>query len=285
MANWSAWIGREQRSAERLDESLVARWLATLDLAAPEGAQMPQGVHFCLCTPQVPTAMLGKDGHPARSNDPAGLYPPIDLPRRMWAGSKVRFFTPLSLGTRVDKLSKVVSIEEKEGRSGRLAFLELEHTISANGAVAIRETQTLVYREAAAKDAPLVPPPVTPGAFDATAWDRVRTLAPSEALLFRFSALTFNTHRIHYDAPYAQNEERYRGPVVHGPLIATLLLQLVAEVAGQNRLREFSFSARSPAIAGDLLHLCLRRDGTQVEMAALDDAGTLLTQASASLIG
>ena len=278
-SDWSDWIGREARAAERLDESLAARWLATLDLTAPEGAAMPQGIHFALCTPQAPTAMLGDDGHPARSDEPANLYPPIDLPRRMWAGSEIEFLRPLMLGDRIDKLSRVVSLSEKEGRSGRLAFLELVHEIAANGEPAIRERQTLVYREAAAPDAPLVPPVVGEKLFDPKAWDRVQTLAPSEALLFRFSALTFNTHRIHYDTPYASEVERYRGPVVHGPLIATLLLQLAAEVAGP--VGSFGFSARSPAIAGDTLHLAVRDKGNTLELAALNAAGTVLTTAHA----
>ena len=281
--DWSDWIGREARAADRLDESLAARWLATLDRSPPETPAMPQGIHFCLCTPQAPTAMLGEDGHPARSDDPASLYPPIDLPRRMWAGSEIAFERPLALGDRIDKLSRVVSIEEKEGRSGRLAFLKLEHAIMANGEPAIKEQQTLVYREAAAADAPLVPPEVGDSRFDPTAWDRVQAIAPSEALLFRFSALTFNTHRIHYDAPYARDVERYRGPVVHGPLIAMLLLKLAGEGLGENRLRSFGFSARSPAIVGDKLHLALRRTGETLELAALDDAGTVLTQAHANL--
>ncbi|MBH1943071.1 MaoC family dehydratase N-terminal domain-containing protein [Erythrobacter sp. YJ-T3-07] len=278
--DWSDWIGREARAAERLDESLAAHWLATLDLSAPEGAALPQGIHFALCTPQAPTAMLGEDGHPARSDDPASLYPPIDLPRRMWAGSEIAFVRPLMLGDRIDKLSRVVSLSEKEGRSGRLAFLELEHEIAANGEPAIRERQTLVYREAAAPDAPLVPPVVGEKLFDPQAWDRVQTMVPSEALLFRFSALTFNTHRIHYDAPYAREMERYRGPVVHGPLLATLLLQLAAEVAGP--VGSFGFSARSPAIVGDTLHLAVREQGDTLELAALNDAGAVLTTAHAS---
>lgn len=278
--DWSDWIGREARAAERLGESLAAHWLATLDLSAPEGAALPQGIHFALCTPQAPTAMLGEDGHPARSDDPASLYPPIDLPRRMWAGSEIAFVRPLMLGDRIDKLSRVVSLSEKEGRSGRLAFLELEHEIAANGEPAIRERQTLVYREAAAPDAPLVPPVVGEKLFDPQAWDRVQTMVPSEALLFRFSALTFNTHRIHYDAPYAREVERYRGPVVHGPLLATLLLQLAAEVAGP--VGSFGFSARSPAVVGDTLHLAVREKGDRLELAALNDAGAVLTTAHAS---
>ena len=274
--DWSDWIGREARAAERLDESLAARWLATLDLTAPEGAVLPQGIHFALCTPQAPTAMLGEDGHPAKG----GFLPPVTLPRRMWAGSEIAFLRPLMLGDRIDKLSRVVSLSEKEGRSGRLAFLELEHEIAANGEPAIRERQTLVYREAAAPDTALVPPVVGEKLFDPKAWDRVQTMVPSEALLFRFSALTFNTHRIHYDAPYAREIERYRGPVVHGPLLATLLLQLAAEVAGP--VGSFGFSARSPAIVGDTLHLAVREQGDTLELAALNDAGAVLTTAHAS---
>ncbi len=172
-------------------------------------------------------------------------------------------------------------MEEKGGRSGRLAFLKLEHAIMANGEHAIRETQTLVYRDAPPPDAPLVPPEVVKSDFDVRAWDRVRTITPPEALLFRFSALTFNTHRIHYDAPYAREVERYRGPVVHGPLIATMLLQELSQLAGPNGLSHFAFSARSPAIAGDVLHLAVLETGDGFECAALNDAGVVLTQASA----
>ncbi len=278
---WDAWIGREARAADRLDEALAARWLATLDLPAPDGAEMPQGIHFALCTPEAPTAMLGEDGHPARSDDPAGIYPPIDLPRRMWVGSEIAFLKPLAIADRVEKLTRVASFEGKEGRNGRLAFLRLDHEFAVDGEPAIREAQTLVYREAAASNAPLSPPAARTPAFDPRDWDRVRTITPGEAQLFRFSALTFNTHRIHYDAPYAREMERYRGLVVHGPLIATLLLQELANIAGPNTLSHFAFSARSPAIAGDVMHLAVRATDDGFECAALNAAGTPLTQANA----
>ncbi|WDA42493.1 FAS1-like dehydratase domain-containing protein [Erythrobacter sp. BLCC-B19] len=281
--NFEAWIGREARAKDRLDEGLAARWLATFDLPRPHPPIMPQGIHFALCTPEAPTASLGEDGHPARDDSPDSFLPPFPMPRRMWASSKIAFHAPIPIGAVIERTSKVASISEKEGGSGRLAFVDVEHMTRANGTVAVIETQTLVYREAAAPDAPLSPPPPGESQFDPTGWDAHRTLTPDARLLFRYSALTFNTHRIHYDAPYAQGVERYRGLVVHGPLTASLLLQLAARELGENRLRTFSFRGLSPAIAGEPLHLVMRKGEAGYELAAFADDGRQVTQASAAV--
>jgi 3-methylfumaryl-CoA hydratase len=280
---YEAWIGREQRAEDRLDAGLAARWLATFDLPAPPARIMPQGIHFALCTPEAPTARLGEDGHPARDDSPDSFLPPFPMPRRMWASSKMQFVAPIAIGAVVERASRVASVSEKSGGSGRLAFVDVEHVTRANGTVAVIETQTLVYREAAAPDAPLSPPPPGEGRFEPAGWDAHRTLTPDPRLLFRYSALTFNTHRIHYDAPYAQGVERYRGLVVHGPLTASLLLQLAASELGENRLRTFAFRGLSPAIAGEPLHLVLRKSGEGYELAAFADDGRQVTQASAAL--
>ncbi len=281
--NYEAWIGREARATDRLDEGLAARWLATFDLAKPHPPIMPQGIHFALCPPEAPTAKLGEDGHPARDDSPASFLPPVPLPRRMWASSKIAFHAPIAIGAVIERTSRVASVSEKEGGSGRLAFVDVEHTTRANGTVAVIETQTLVYREAAAPDAPLSPPSPGEGRFDPSAWDAHRSLTPDARLLFRFSALTFNTHRIHYDAPYAEQVERYRGLVVHGPLTASLLLQLAARELGENRLRTFSFRGLSPAIAGEPLHLVMKKGEAGYDLAAFAGDGRQVTQASATV--
>lgn len=283
MTDFSAWIGREARTTDRLDEGLAARWLATFDLPRAYPAIMPQGIHFALCTPDAPTAMLGEDGHPARDDSADSFLPPFPMPRRMWASSKIQFHAPIATGAVIERTSRVAAINEKEGGSGRLAFVDVEHHTRANGTIAVIETQTLVYREAAAPDAPLSPPPPGEERFDPAGWDAHHAFTPDERLLFRYSALTFNTHRIHYDAPYAEGIERYRGLVVHGPLTASLLLQLAAVELGENRLRAFSFRGLSPAIAGEPLHLVMRKGETGYDLAAFADDGRQVTQASAAV--
>lgn len=285
--SFEAWIGREARAEDRLDEGLATRWLATFDLARPHPPVMPQGIHFALCTPDAPTATLGGDGHPARDESADSFLPPFPQfasgPRRMWASSRIAFHAPIAIGAVIERTSRVASVSEKEGGSGRLAFVDVEHVTHANGTVAVMETQTLVYREAAAPDAPLSPPPPGEGRFDAAAWDAHRVLTPDPRLLFRYSALTFNTHRIHYDAPYAEQVERYRGLVVHGPLTASLLLQLAARELGENRLRTFSFRGLSPAIAGEALHLVMKKAEAGYDLAAFADDGRQITAASATV--
>jgi 3-methylfumaryl-CoA hydratase len=281
--SFDAWIGRETRATDRLDEGLATRWLATFDLPRPHPPIMPQGIHFALCTPQAPTATLGEDGHPARDDSPESFLPPFPMPRRMWASSKMQFHAPIAIGAVVERASRVVSVSEKDGGSGRLAFVDVEHQTLANGTVAVIETQTLVYRETAAPDAPLSPAPPGEGHFASAGWDAHRAITPDARLLFRYSALTFNTHRIHYDAPYAEQVERYRGLVVHGPLTASLLLQLAARELGENALRTFSFRGLSPAIAGEPLHLVIRKAEAGYELAAFTDDGRQVTAASASV--
>ena len=283
MSDFDDWIGREQRAADRLDAALAARWCATFDRDAPLDEAMPQGVHFCLCTPEARTAQLGDDGHPARDDSPASFLPPVPLPRRMWAGSTIRFHLPLTIGATVERVSRIASITDKSGSRGRMVFVEVEHETAADGVLAVSETQTLVYLEALDTDAPLSPPDLGPDSFDPGEWDMHREVLPDPRLLFRYSALTFNTHRIHYDAPYARDIERYRGLVVHGPLTASLLLQLAAERYGENRLARFTFRGTSPAIAGEPLHLALRaRDGA-LELGAFAADGRQVTKASAQL--
>jgi 3-methylfumaryl-CoA hydratase len=281
MTDWNAWIGREERRAERVDPALFARWLAALDRGAPADGTVPQAFHWCLCTPDAPTGQLGPDGHPLRDDSSDSFLPPLPLPRRMWASSKVEFHAPLRPGDVVTRTSRVAAITEKTGGSGQLVFIDVIHETATERGLAVREVQSLVYRAPPEPGTPPAPPPIGEDKFDPSAWTAHRALVPSEALLFRYSALTFNSHRIHYDLPYAMGEENYRGLVVHGPLTATLLLDLAAREFGDNMLRSFSFRGVSPAICGEMLHLVLRSKAEGLELGAFAADGRQVMSASA----
>ena len=281
MGAWDAWIGREEVRTDRIDSGIVARWLATFDRDASADDFVPQGLHWCLCVPDAATAQLGPDGHPLRNESPDSFLPPVPLPRRMWASSRVEFFAPLHVGEAVTRTSRVLSVTEKSGGSGELVFVDVAHETAGDAGLAVREVQSIVYRGPAASDTPLSPPEVTGEHFDASGWNSHRLLVPSAPLLFRYSALTFNSHRIHYDLPYARNEERYRGLVVHGPLTATLLLDLARRKFGDNALQSFQFRGLSPAICGEALHLVMRDQDGDVELAAFASDGRQVTTASA----
>lgn len=282
MGQWQDWIGREELRRDRIDPALLARWCATFDRAAPADGTVPQGLHWCLCTPDAPSATLGPDGHPLRDDAPGSFLPPIPLPRRMWASSRTEFLLPLRVGEAVERRSQVLSVAEKSGSSGALAFVEVEHVTSGEAGAAVREVQTVVYREAADPAAPPAPPPLGTGTFDPAPWPVHRALTPSEVLLFRYSALTFNSHRIHYDLPYAAEVENYRGLVVHGPLTATLLLDLARRELGDNVLKSFVFRGFSPAICGEMLHLMLRSKNAAFELGAFAADGRKVVEASAT---
>ena len=283
MGEWDAWIGRSERRADRADASLAARWLATLDRAAPADGTAPQGFHWCLCTPDAPTSALGPDGHPLRDDGPDSFLPPVPLPRRMWASSKVEFHAPIVLGASVERRSTVAAITGKQGGSGALVFVDIAHETLCEGALAVREVQSVVYRDAAPAGSAPVPPPLGNSAFDPGPWTAHRALTPHEPLLLRYSALTFNSHRIHYDLPYATQAEGYRGLVVHGPLTATLLLDLAQAELGDNALKSFAFRGLSPALCRERLHLVMRREAAAIALAAFAADGRQIMAASATI--
>lgn len=278
MSQWDNWLGRSITQQDQLTPALLHRFRATLD-SADTSDIAPQAIHWALCTPEAPTAMLGPDGHPLRSNDPDSFLPPIPHPRRMWASSKMEFVAPIRVNAHIERTSTIAAITEKEGGSGSLVFVDLVHDTSADGQLAVRETQTLVYREATAAQPAPAPAMVEP---DFAVWHFHRSLTPGEALLFRFSAITFNSHRIHYDAPYAIHVEGYRGLVVHGPLLASLLLDLAGRQFGYNSLKAFAFRAQSPAFAGEPLHLVGKREGDMLTLAALGGDGRTCMSAEAN---
>ena len=282
MGDWDAWIGRTETRMDRLDAGMATRWLAMLDRDVAADGVMPQAIHWALCLPDAPTAQLGPDGHPLRDDSPDSFLPPVPLPRRMWASSKVAFLAPLKIDDTTTRTSKVLSVTAKSGGSGDLVFVEVEHQTNTQDGPAVREVQSIVYRGAAPAGSAPVPSPPGPDPFDPKGWDAHRTLVPTEPLLFRFSALTFNSHRIHYDLPYAMGEEGYRGLVVHGPLTATKLLQLAQAELGDNALTSFAFRGTSPAICGEALHLVMRGQGAAIELGAFASDGRQVMAATAT---
>lgn len=279
MGDWDSWLGRTVTQHDRLTPALLQRYRATLD-SDESGDIAPQAVHWIMCTPQAATAQLAQDGHPLRNDSPDCFIPPIPLPRRMWASSKVEFLAPIAVDAEIERCSTIASISEKEGSSGRLVFVDVEHRTRANGALVVQEMQTIVYREATSAKASPAPPSNDP---DLSHWQFRRPIVPNETLLFRYSALTFNSHRIHYDRPYATGEEGYRGLVVHGPLIASLLLDLAGREFGPNALKAFNFRAQSPAFANEALYLVGNRIGETVTLAVLGHDGRTCMSAEARL--
>ena len=275
MGQWDAWIGRTQEQSDVLTPALLQRFRATID-SREMSEVAPQGIHWCLCLPETATDELGPDGHPKRGN----FMPPVPLPRRMWASSNVRFLIPLTSGMAISRRSTISNIAEKQGASGPLVFVTIDHETWAGGVLAVSERQSVVYREAPAAAAPTTP---NEGIVDLSAWPICRSIFPSAPLLFRYSALTFNSHRIHYDQPYATSVEGYSGLVVHGPLIASMLLDLAAHEFGQNALTQFSMRAASPAFTGEPLHLVGSVDGSVVSLAALSNDGRTIMSAEAEI--
>ena len=232
------WIGRTRAQSDVIALDRAETMRATLaEALAPlgDGDALPPLWHWIYFWEVAPLSALGYDGHPALG----GFLPPITLPRRMWAGSRLRFRAPLPIGARAVKHSRIEKIAEKEGRSGRLAFVTVSHRIEANGVTCIEEEHDIVFRAPPASGE--VPRAGQPAPSNA---ERSRTIEPSAVLLFRYSALTFNGHRIHYDRRFCTESEGYPGVVVHGPLLATMMVALAAERG--RTIERFSFRALAP---------------------------------------
>lgn len=264
------WIGRRHEAEDIVTPRLLTSFRATL---APHAADLvetiaPPGLHWCL-TPEIADRReLGPDGHPVKG----GFLPPVPLPRRMWAASDVRFLAPIHSGDIIRRRSTIRAVEEKQGRTGLLVFVTVRHDISNGAGAVIEENQTIVYRAAETAPAPLAPPvesrPAAP---------HERAVEVDSVLLFRYSALTFNGHRIHYDAPYATEVEHYAGLVIQGPLQATLLMNFAAAVAGEPP-RHFSFRGVWPATGAQRLVLCAtpdRNGGMALEVRSTDGQVTM----------
>ncbi len=276
-----AWIGRSETLLDTAQPTPVAGLRATLDHPAASldaGLALPPLWHWLYFLPMARQSEIGPDGHPRRG----GFLPPVPLPRRMWAGSQFEFRTPVRLGDVMLRKSTVVDVSGKSGRSGELVFVKVRHDLHCNGAAepALVEFHDIVYRGAQRTDD--VPPPPR-SAPDGAAWQR--ELLPDAVLLFRYSALTFNGHRIHYDRPYATQSEGYPGLVVHGPLIATLLMDLLHRHAPGAEVAAFSFKAQRPTFDGRPMRVngAPQADGKSVHLWAQDDEGWLTMDATATL--
>jgi 3-methylfumaryl-CoA hydratase len=232
-----SWIGREEAREELVTPSLAERFNATFNLTddTANGATAPLLIHLCLAPPAAPTSGLGPDGHPARG----GFLPPVPLPRRMWAGGAFTFHNDIHIGETVTRRSRIQDVVVKQGRTGTLCFVTVNHEFHSDGRHVITERHDIVYRGADAARA------ATKTASPAAHGTHRRVIYPSTALLFRYSALTFNGHRIHYDAPYVRNVEGYPGLIVHGPMQATMLVQFAADLRGK-RPTQFDFRSLSP---------------------------------------
>ena len=276
------WIGKEEVAAARVDLEVVRRFRATFDLAQDSGAPggaVPPGIHWCLAPQVEPTATLGPDGHPGRG----GFLPPVPLPRRMWAGGTLELERPLCGGDEVHRTSRIEDVAVKEGRSGPLCFVTVTHVLMVDAGTVLRERQDIVYRGADRKSAtlPALEAAVSDyaSAHPVDAWDRTVDAHPT--LLFRYSALTFNGHRIHYDRRYCIEDEGYPGLVVHGPLQATLLLQFASEIGGALPKR-FMFRSEVPLFDGAVFHLHAERAGGGLLLRTVNAAGRLAMRAEAS---
>ena len=262
------WIGKTETRTDTATVWPVAALSATLDRSDPapqSGDELPPAWHWLYFLDAKPASELGPDGHPKRG----GFLPPVPLPRRMWAGGRIEFMQPLRVGDAIRRDSEIISVEPKHGRSGSLVFVTVRHTISTRGEAAVREEHDIVYRAAAGPgDAP---PPGKPAPRTA-AWQRSLTGDP--VLLFRYSALTFNGHRIHYDLDYVKSEEHYPGLIVHGPLQTTLLLDLCRRHATRPVIK-LEYRALHPVFHGERFTVNgnLRADGAGADLWTANAAG------------
>lgn len=232
------WIGRSETAHDHLSHTLLKRIAATFGEAVPaDGEAIAALWQWCFFQDPLPESALGSDGHPARG----GFLPPADNRNRMWAGGRIEFLHPLRAGAVATRVSTITQVEEKAGRTGSLLFVTVRHDYSQEGRLAIREEQDIVYRE---------PTPPRLGSGEALArGEWAEAVEPTPTLLFRYSAVTFNGHRIHYDYPYVTGTEGYAGLVVHGPLIATLNLRAFCRAHPQATLRRFAYRGVRPLIA------------------------------------
>ncbi|EJM56731.1 hypothetical protein PMI29_04917 [Pseudomonas sp. GM49] len=237
-SDFSAWIGRRQESQDRISFNLVKRIAATLSEEAPQpGEPLPPLWHWAFFQEPVAASELGPDGHPALG----GFLPPAHNRNRMWAGSRIEFYQPLKVESDVTCVSTILNVEEKHGRTGSLLFVTVRHEYFQDGKRALQDEQDIVYREPT--------PPKLSGTEALPEGQWQARVEPSATLLFRYSAVTFNGHRIHYDWPYVTETEGYPGLVVHGPLIATLNLRAFTKAHPNVRLKRFTFRGVRPLIS------------------------------------
>ncbi len=277
----AGWIGRETLAHDVVTPGPVRGLLATIastDIEPAAGSAAPILAHWLYFLPYAPLADVGPDGHPKRG----GFMPPIPLPRRMWAGSRLEFLKPLRVGAAVTRRSVIGDVKEKSGRTGALVFVRVDHEVSDEAGVVLRDSHDIVFRDLPPPEAPASPPPPPTPAPENPQW--ARQVDPDPVLLFRYSALTFNGHRIHYDQPYVTQVEGYPGLIVHGPLLATLLVHELTTRHPGAALATFTFRAVKPVFDTAPFFVCgsLEADG-QARLFIRDAAGALCMDAAATL--
>ena len=273
--DFSAWVGRTERSEDPMCTTQARAAAAlfdddSIDLGA--GAPLPPLWHWFYFLPRAPQSMLDSDGHPKRG----GFLPPIPYPRRMFAGSRLRFHHPLRLGQPAERHATIAGVSLKSGRSGSLAFVTVANRLEQAGVLCIEEEQQIVYKEPGAA----VPAPAVAAWPELPADARSRLVTPDPRVLFRFSALTFNAHRIHYDRDYAAREEGYPGLVVHGPLTAMLLLQEARQGVSEPVVG-FSFRGQAPLFDLAPFRLVVSPSGQEFKLEAQRSDGQVALAARA----
>jgi 3-methylfumaryl-CoA hydratase len=277
--NLEQWIGRSESISDVVTATPYAALSATLDRPPerpPAGTPLPALWHWLYFLPLYRQSEVGPDGHAKRGN----FLPPVPLPRRMWAGSQLEFHKPLRVGDNLVRESTIDDVTEKTGRTGTLVFVKVRHEIRRQGEseAALTEFHDIVYREAAKPDDVVPPPKAAP---TSAAWER--KWVPDDVLLFRYSALTFNSHRIHYDRRYVTEVEGYPGLIVHGPLIATLLLDLLRHQLPDAVVARYEFRAIRPTFDTSHFFVCgePQPDGKSFHLWARDHDGWLTMDATA----
>ncbi len=263
------WVGKQESIEETIAAEPLHRMRATLDMEpviVRPGDPVPALWHWAYFLTPVRASELGYDGHPALG----GFMPPVPLPRRMWAGGEFTFGQPVRVGDRAKKLSTVRDVKIKQGRTGLLCFVEVEHSVSVDDEPRFSEIHNIVYRDKKQSGEGEVLSPQAPGNAE---WSR--TVVPNSTQLFRYSALTFNGHRIHYDLDFCRQTEGYPGLVFHGPLTATLLLQLAEEYSPGRSVTTYDFRAYSPLFDNAAFSLNGRLEGDVAEMWASNADGQL----------
>ena len=270
------WVGREEKREDYLALGPAQALAATLDRdpdALAEGAALPPLYHWLYFPYLTLSSELAEDGH-ARKGD---FMPPVPFPRRMFAGARVATHGTLRIGERIERIASIKSVSYKEGRSGELVFVTVSYQFSDSEGLKLVEEQDIAYRPATTPKGVASPTAAPPPEADFS-----RSIVPDERLLFRFSALTFNAHRIHYDLPYAKGEG-YPALVVHGPLTAVLLADLATAETGAQRLTHFSFRALRAFFLGDRISLLGRRRDASIDLTAVGDDGVVGLTAQAVL--
>jgi len=253
------WIGRSQEASDVVTKYLVMGLRATLfqEIGEPKaGDAAPWTTHWCLAQPVFPMSQLSQDGHPTRG----GFLPPVPLPRRMWAGGELEFFDALRIGDDAKRTSRIADVTVKSGSTGTLCFVSVNHEVTTSRGLAVRERQDIVYRDmGGAPVSPKAPPP-------APVAKHRESHVSDPVLLFRYSALTFNGHRIHYDRDYVTKVEGYPGLIFHGPLQAALIVEFAAKLHGDSAPKKFSYRGVQPLFEGSEFSINANETSTGMEL-------------------